>query len=192
MAQGRGRLSDIDRLPEEAEPHLIWADEQLAARKMSQLEILAELNARLADLSPPPKPISKSALNRRSISVALISRQMAETREIANVLAERLDEGGGEAVTLLLGETIKTLTFKMLRNAGDLKADKDTANMLAACGRALKTAEESRLISAEVRKRIERDFKAKVETAIETVAEKRGLSAETATDLKATFLGIGK
>ena len=47
--EGRGRLSSIDLLPDEAEPEVVWALEQLRDRKLPQTAILAEFNERLAD-----------------------------------------------------------------------------------------------------------------------------------------------
>lgn len=34
--EGRGRLSSIDQLPEEAEPDIVWANEQLRKEKLPQ------------------------------------------------------------------------------------------------------------------------------------------------------------
>ena len=46
---GRGRLSSIELLPDEAEPDIVWANEQLRERTMPANAILTEFNKRLAD-----------------------------------------------------------------------------------------------------------------------------------------------
>jgi hypothetical protein len=195
MAGGRGRLSAIDQLPEWADDAKLWAFEQLKERKLTQLEILDEFNARLRTaaweqgITDPPQ-ISKSAFNRTAVRLAVIGRRLQETREIASVLAPKLDEAGDNSVTLLVSETIKTLVHEMLANAGELAADGDTAEMLMMTARALKHAEEAKRISADTRVKIETQFKAQAEKAVETVARTRGLSAETAEEIKSKILGI--
>jgi hypothetical protein len=188
MPRGRGRLSSIDLLPEEAEPHIVWAMTELKERRQPAIAILAEFNARLADLAI--KPVSKSAFNRASLRLSRMASRLGEVREIAGVLASKFETGGDEDLTLLLSETIKALTFEMLENAGELKADGFTAEMLMNAGRALKNAEDAKRISADVRKRIEVDFAAKAGQAVDKVAKAKGLSSDTVADIKAQILGI--
>ena len=57
----------------------------------------------------------------------MLSRRLEETREIAAVIAPKLDEAGDNSLTLMVAETLKTLISEMLGNAGELKADGDTA-----------------------------------------------------------------
>jgi hypothetical protein len=108
----RGRLSSIDLLPEQAEPHVLAALKELRERKKPQQQILAELNAALADYGI--KPISRSAFNRKALWLAAYGRQLEHAREIAAILAERLDEVPAGDVGLLLGETLKTIIFDVL------------------------------------------------------------------------------
>ena len=63
--EGRGRLSSIDLLPEEAEEDVVWALEQLRARNLPQTVILAEFNERLADKGI--EAISKSSWSRYAV-----------------------------------------------------------------------------------------------------------------------------
>lgn len=188
MARGRGRLSSIDLLPAEAEPHIAWAMEALKQRNMPAVAILEHFNARLADLGL--KPVSKSAFNRASLRLSRMATRLSEVRDIAGVLAQKFETGGDEDLTLLLGETIKALTFEMLENAGELAADGATAEMLMNAGRALKNAEDAKRISADVRKRVEKDFAAKAGEAVDKVAKAKGLSSDTVADIKAQILGI--
>ncbi|MDQ2084657.1 DUF3486 family protein [Xanthobacteraceae bacterium Astr-EGSB] len=173
--RGRGRLSDIDQLPAWADEVKMWAFEQLKERKRTQLDICAEFNERLRDAAaaegvPPPKPISKSALNRTSVTIALRGRRLEETREIAAVLAPRLDQVGDNSLTLLVAETIKTLISEMLGNAGELTADGDTAEMLMMTARALASAEQAKRVSSDTRRKIADELKSKAAKAVDAVA----------------------
>jgi hypothetical protein len=42
--QGRGHLSSIDMLPDEAESAIVWANEQLRERHLPSAVILSEFN----------------------------------------------------------------------------------------------------------------------------------------------------
>ncbi|MEX2480213.1 MAG: DUF3486 family protein [Gammaproteobacteria bacterium] len=193
--RGRGRLSAIDRLPEWADEAKLWAFEQLKERKLPQLEILEAFNDRLRAAAweqgePEPPQISRSAFNRSAVRLAVLGRRLQETREIAAVLAPKIEAAGDNELTLLVAETIKTLVAEMLGNAGDLAADGATAEMLMFTSRALKHAEEAKKISTDTRKKIETDVRAKAEKAVDTVAKAHGLTAETAEEIKAKILGV--
>ena len=194
-ARGRGRLSAIDMLPEWADEAKLWAFEQLKERKLTQIEILDGFNDRLRvaafeqGITDPPQ-ISSSAFNRTALRLSIIGRRLQETREIAAVLAPKLDEAGDNSVTLLVSETIKTLVHEMLTNAGQMSADGDTAEMLMMTSRALKHAEEAKRISADTRVKIEGQVKAQASKAVDTVAKERGLSEETVEQIKSRILGI--
>lgn len=191
--RGRGRLSEIDRLPEWADEAKMAALVALKERHLTQLEILDKFNAALRaaawenGVTDPPQ-ISLSAFNRTAVRLAVHGRRMEETREIAAVLAPKIDEAGDSSLTLLISETIKTLVFEMLGNAGELSADGDTAEMLMFTSRALKHAEEAKKISTEQRRKYESEFQAKANEAVEKVVKARGGSAE---DIAALREAIG-
>lgn len=191
----RGRLSSLDTLPEWADEAKLWAFGELKSRQRPQLEILDEFNARLrsaaweAGITEPPQ-ISKSAFNRASMKLAVLGRRLEETREIAAVLAPKLDQAGDNSVTLLVSETLKTLISEMLANAGELQPDGDTAEMLMMTARALHAAEQAKRISSETRRKIETELKDKASKAVDTVARTKGITKETADLIKAQILGI--
>lgn len=197
MAKGtakRGRLSSLDTLPAWADEAKMWAFGELKARQRAALEILDEFNARLRTVAwengvTDPPQISKSAFNRASMRLAVLGRRLEETREIAQVLAPKLDQAGDSSVTLLVAETIKTLVHEMLSNAGELSADGETAQMLMLTSRALKHAEEAKRISADGRRQIEEEIKVKAAAAIEKVAKAHGGTPESIAALKAA-LGV--
>lgn len=174
--QGRGRLSEIDQLPDWAEDAKLWAFGELRARKRTQLDILEEFNARLRQAAllegiTAPPVISKSAFNRTALNIAVLGRRMEETREIARVLAPKLDKAADDSVTLMVAESIKMLAHEMLSNAGALEADGATAQMLMYTSRALKHAEEAKRISAEARRKLQDEFAAKATQAVDAVAD---------------------
>jgi hypothetical protein len=192
----RGRISAIDQLPEWADEARAWAFDQLKERKLTQIEILDGFNDRLRaaslaqDASAEPPVISRSAFNRTAITIATHGRRLSETREIAAVLAPKLDQAGDNSVTLMVSETIKTLIFEMLSNAGNLTADGDTAEMLMMTARALTAAEQAKKISSETRKKIESELHDKASKAVDAVAKTAGLTAETVNSIKSKILGI--
>ncbi|MEQ1672340.1 MAG: phage protein Gp27 family protein, partial [Hyphomicrobium sp.] len=114
---GRGRLCSLDLLPEDATPAVVKALDALRERKLSQAAILRDLNAELEALDLDITPISKSAFNRKALWLASYGKQIENTREIASVFAEKLDQTPEGDVGLLLGETIKTLIFDVLSEA---------------------------------------------------------------------------
>lgn len=193
--RGRGRLSAIDQLPEWADEARLAAFAALKERKQPQLEILDDFNAALRaaawenGVTDPPQ-ISKSAFNRTAMRLAALGRRLEETRQIADVLAPKLDRAGDDQVTLLVSESIKMLIHEMLTNAGEMAADGSTAEMLMFTSRALKHAEEAKRISSDSRRKIEAEFKVKAEKAVDAVAKKEGLSADTVEQIKARILGI--
>lgn len=194
----RGRLSAIDTLPDWADEAKLWAFEQLKERKLSQLEILDGFNARLKaaslshDAAAEPPVISRSAFNRTALRIAILSRRLEETREIARVIAPKLEQSGDDNLTLMVAETLKTLISEMLGNAGDLSPDGDTAEMLMMTSRALKHAVESQNLSHAGRRKIEDELHAKAKAAINKVAKVKGISQETADAIVSQILGIEK
>jgi hypothetical protein len=197
---GRGRISSIDRLPDWCDEAVRWAFTALKERDLTQLEILDGLNERIraaawaegvTDAEAIPQ-ISKSAFNRRAMRLAAVGRRLEETREIAAILTPKFEGENAEQITLLLAQTIKSLTFEMLENAGnELKADGETAEMLMFASRALKHAEEAQKISADTKARILRDFTTKAEAAVAKVAAKTGVSGNLVAFLRKE-LGIDK
>lgn len=179
--RGRGRLSSLDTLPEWADEAKMWAFAELKNRQRAQLDILEEFNGKLRaaalmnGITDPPQ-ISRSAFNRSSMRLALLGRRLEETREIANVLAPKLDQAGDNSLTLLVSETIKTLVAEMLGNAGELAADGSTAEMLMLTARALQHAESAKRISADGRRKIEDEVKKKATQAAENAL--RSMSTE--------------
>jgi Protein of unknown function (DUF3486) len=186
--RGPGRLSSINLLPEEASEDITWAWDQLRRRKLTQDEIRDQLNLRLKLKNIDP--ISRSAFNRAAIRTARLAHRMGEVREIAAAVASRREPGDDEQLTLLASELIKTMVFEILENAGRLRADGETAEMMANFALALKSAVQTRKISTDERLISEKNFKIRAETAIAAVAARQGLSKERVEELRRDFLGL--
>jgi hypothetical protein len=193
---GRGPLSTIDRLPDWAGPAVIDANEALKGNKLTQIEIHEAFNAQLRALafaegivSDVPQ-ISRSAFNRRSMRLATIGRRLAETREITAVLASRLEDGGDEHLTLTLAETIKTIVFEALENAGSIAASPMAAEMMANFALALKSAEQTKAVATKTRQAIQETIAVKVPDAVDQMVREKGLSKETGDQIKRMVLGL--
>lgn len=120
----------------------------------------------------------------------MLGRRLQETREIANVLAPKLDQHGDNSLTLLVAETFKTLASEMLGNAGELKPDGATAEMLMMTARALMAAEQAKRISSDTRQKMEAELQSKAAKAVDLVARAKGLSPQTVDAIKARILGL--
>lgn len=186
MAEGRGRLSSIDLMPEEGQEDIQWAMEQLNARTMTQAEILSQLNGRLADKALPL--ISKSAFNRRSMRVASMNARYAERTAIVKAMAPSMTPEAMEEMDRVVGEILKMTILEVLdRDAGEVGSK--GAMELA---RGYQAVIQGQAKSAEGRAKREKMFAEKVEKGIDAVAKAKGLTPETADELKAKILGIEK
>lgn len=170
---GRGRLSSIDMLPEEAEPDIAWALEQLRAREKPSKMILAEFNARLADRGIAP--ISKSSWGRYSVRKAIQFRRLDETRLIASDLVPSLGTDGPDHVTMLISEMVKVAAFQLLEGEVSSKG-------LMELSRAVATVVGAQKTSAEHRRQLEAEVKARLQEAADAVADmgaKAGVGPDT-------------
>ena len=200
MQKGRGRLSAIDLLPEECDPIVSWAAQELAARNRSQLGIYAEFKTKLIalqgeqgiDFNIP----SFQAFNRYSIRLAMLSRRLEQTREIAETLSERMDAAGSDDLTLIAAEAIKTLIFEVLQSSGEAgistKGAQELANALraAAAAQASSSNRRIKLEAEEKARKAEADMKANAERALDVLSNEPGVSKEAIARARREFLGI--
>jgi len=193
MARGRGRLSGIELLPDEATPIIAWAAEQLQDRDRTQQEIYEEFFGKLQALQAEYRGEleftipSRSAFNRYSIKQATLTRRLAETREIAGAIAGKFDAKASDDLTLIAAEAIKTLVFEVVTAAGESGIDPKGAMNLAS---ALFKAAQAQGVSTARRQKVEKEFASQVDQAVETVRKVNGMSAETAEAIKAQILGV--
>jgi Skp family chaperone for outer membrane proteins len=191
--RGRGRLSAIEQLPPEADAIIIKAAGQLRDRDLTQQDIFAEFFAACQALQTEHHGElefsipSKSAFNRYSIRLAMMTRRLEETREIAGAISERLDAKSSDDVTMLAAQTIKSLVWEILMDAGEGGVAPKEAMALA---NALRAATQAQNISTSRRQKIESEFAEQVDDAVETVAKVKGLTTETVEAIKAQILGV--
>ncbi|MBU7589242.1 MAG: DUF3486 family protein [Sphingopyxis terrae] len=172
--EGRGRLSSIDMLPEEAEPDIVWALEQLREREKPSKMILAEFNSRLADRGIAS--VSKSAWGRWSIRKAIQFRRLDEARHIASELVPSLGTDGPDHVTVMIAEMVKVSALELLEG-GDV-----SSKGLMELSRAVSSAVAAQKVSAENRRKLEDEVEqrlAKAAAAVSDVGKAAGVGPET-------------
>jgi len=200
MAKGRGRLTGIDLLPEECDDIVAWAQQELAKRDRSETDIYAEFKQKLialqGELGLGFDIPSHSAFNRYSTNLAVVSRRLEKTREIAAVLSERMNAAGSDDLTLIAAEAIKTLIFEVLQESGEAgispKGAMELANALRAAAAAQASSSNRRLkLEAEAKlRKVEEDMKAKAESALDMLENEPGVSKAAIKRAREKFLGV--
>ncbi|ORE93215.1 phage protein Gp27 family protein [Aurantimonas sp. 22II-16-19i] len=183
MATGRGRLSSIDLLPDDADPDIDWAMEQLRDRSMTQAAILKEFNSRLADRGIAP--ISSGAFSRHTVRLAKLTRDLERTRAIASTLVDHLRPEDDDKMVRAIAQVIKNLVLKLLEKGENL-VPKDFMEI----ARAMKDLAAAQGLSTQGRRGFEKEFTEKANAAIDAVSTERGFSKETVADIKSKILGI--
>lgn len=164
--EGRGRLSSIDLLPEEAEPDVVWALEQLRERTMPGNAILDEFNKRLADRGIAS--VSKSAWSRYAVRKAIQFRRLDEVQRMSGELVKSLGTDGPDQVTVAVAEMLKLAAFQRLE-----EGETSTKGIME-LARALSSAVGAQKTSAEHRRQLEQDVLKRVDKAIEKAGEDSG------------------
>lgn len=182
--QGRGRLSSLDLMPDEAEADIVWALEQLRLREMPQTAILDDFNARLADRGIGK--VSKSAFSRWSVRKAIQFRRLDEVRAITSDVVTGLGTDGADQVTVAIAEMLKVAIYESLEGSLDPKS-------IMELSRALTSAVSAQKTSADHRRRLEEQAKATIEQAADTASEaarEAGLSADRVAQIRRDVLGV--
>lgn len=178
---GRGQLSSLDLTPEEGQDAIRWALGELNKRERTAEDIRFELNDKLAVVGCPP--ISRSAFNRASIKFAARARRLAERQQIyASIAASLTPEAIGKT-DLVLAEFLKTLVDEML---DDTLTPKNAMEL----ARAYRDILAGQKLSGDLRRAAEAEFADKASAAIDSVAERKGLSADVVETIKAQVLGV--
>jgi len=183
--QGRGWLSSLDQLPEEADADLAWAIEQLRDRTMPQTAIVGEFNKRLADRGIAG--VSKSAFSRWAVRKSIQFRKLDEVRHITSEIVADLDTDGADQVTVAVAEMIKVAIYENLE-----KGEVDSKSVME-MARALTSVVSAQKASNELRKKLEERAAAQIERAAEKaekVATEAGLTAERAAQIRRDVLGL--
>lgn len=182
--KGRGRLSSIEMLPEEAQEAVNWAATSIEERKLPLNEILAEFNRRLVALGL--EPVSKSAFSRYAVRQAILYREIEEGRRTTAELIDKLDLKGDKPLDVAFAEMLKVSALARVRPG---QIDEDG---LLALARTIKIIAETERISEENRERRKQrdeDEKKKAE-AVSKETRRSGVSSETLTEIN-RLLGVG-
>lgn len=111
--EGRGQLSSIDLLPEQAQDDIVWACVELDKRARTQADILFDLNDRLE--AKGLAGISSSAFNRWTVKRSMMARRMAEQRQIYAGLADQFSADDVDRNNVILGEIVKMAIGELLQ-----------------------------------------------------------------------------
>lgn len=186
--QGRGRLSSIDLLPDDAEPDIVWALEELRAGKVLQTDIVAEFNRRLAERGIDP--ISKSAFGRWSLRKAVQFRRLDEVRAITADVVTGLGTDGADGVTVAIAEMLKVAIYENLEGGLDPKS-------IMELSRALQSTVVAQRSSAEYRTKLEQQAEVKAQKKVEAAMDRAGeqlreagLSGKTVAQIRRDVLGV--
>lgn len=182
--KGRGRLSSIEMLPEEAQEAVNWAATAIEERKLPLNEILAEFNRRLVALGL--EPVSKSAFSRYAVRQAILYREIEEGRRTTAELIDKFDLKGDKPLDVAFAEMLKVSALARVRPG---QIDEDA---LLALARTIKIIAETERIAEDNRERRrqrEEDERKKAE-AVSQQTRRAGVSEGTLTEIN-RLLGVG-
>ena len=150
--KGRGRLSTIDRLPDEAWDDVQWAIAELGESNLTQVEIREELNRRL--VAKGFAPISNGAFNRHSLRLAEDQRQMREGAEKFRALYRDIAPQEVDQTTVTITELMKTVLLGMVTGSKSTKEALELARAIQATVGAQKgSIEHKRKLMGETKER---------------------------------------
>lgn len=161
--RGRGHLSSLDLLPEDAQDDVVWALGQLNERRRTQADILFELNDRLEVKGVDP--ISRSAFNRRAMKLAKRAAQLEERRHVYAGIADRLTPEEVNKNDVVLGEFLKVLIDELL------DSDELTPKNAMELARAYKETVIAQRHSAEERRKAEIEARKNISKVIDHVTD---------------------
>lgn len=184
--KGRGRLSTIEMLPDDADEAIAWANQELREGKLPQTIILVGFNDRL--VAKGIKPISKGAFSRYSIRMAIEGRKLEASRAITDAVLERMSPADRSDSTLAAIELFKYRVMEAvmaqeepdpkLLNVATLALSRlSTAGLREAEGQR-RAARDQAELAEQQRRQIEAEAAANAVAAAGAIAREAGLSAE--------------
>jgi hypothetical protein len=191
---GRGRLSSLELLPPEANPIVAWAALELADRERTQTDIYGEFVTRCQQLMAEHRGELEfsipafSSFNRYSMRQARMSRRLDQTRDIVKVLSQKHDPQTADEVTIIAAEMIKAAVLYATGDGEDVMDGKE----LKALAEALRAAQAAQNLSSTRKAKETEQLQARLGEAVDAVAKAKGLTAETAEQIKSEILGVTK
>lgn len=197
--KGRGYLSEIERLPDECDEDIAWANDELRKRELPQTEILRQFNARLADRGI--KGISRSAFGRYSIRVANELRKLEASRQLLDLVQSRLGDPAARSESMIAAtEMVKARLMQMVNESDAdpkllLNATLALARISATAAREVEIQRREKrdeIAEAERQTALERQAQADAEAAekVEKIASEAGLNAERIAAIRKGVLGL--
>lgn len=197
--KGRGYLSEIEKLPEECDEDIAWANAVLAKKEMPQTEILKEFNARLADRGI--KGISRSAFGRYSMRLASERRKMDASRKLMDMVQANLDPDARSDSMIAATELVKARLLALI-----MSEEETDPKLLINATLALQRISATVARETEVQRRDKRDQQAEAERAaelqkqaqaeadaalrVEKIAGEAGLNADRIAAIRKGVLGL--
>lgn len=181
---GRGRLSSLEMLPEEADSDLLWLHDELRNGKRPQTAIRDEFNARLADRGIAS--ISKGAFSRYSVRKAREWREYDERLRLSRALVETMGPDGADKMSVAVAERLKMAVDGLL-SEGNLGPKE-----IAALARANRAAVAAQRDAMDLRRSLEEEQRKKLEEVAASVAEvatKAGISEDTMAEINRRIVG---
>ena len=180
-----GRKSSISRMPPKAKRRV----QQLIREDRHTLDEMIEILER----EFPSEAPSRSALHRYRVSAEQMAQRMREIDQVAEVLVSELGENPNEKAGQLLVQAVTTATVDVALRAQDSDEPMDVKSV-GQLARAARNVMEARQRSQKERMEIERLAREQQleeqKTRLESVAKKRGMTAEAAETIRREILGV--
>lgn len=181
----RGKASSIETLPEDIKRLL---DEMLRDKKVTQSQIVEQINARL-DQAGVDKEITKSSLNRYSTRMETVGARIREAREVADVWTARLgDKPTGEVSTLLI-EMLRGIAFETTMHMTESDEPVSPA-LVKDLALGIQRLEQAAMLTTKREKEIRQAFAEQAAAAVEKTVAAVGMSRDTIDTIKREILGI--
>jgi len=177
-------LSSIDRLRADVKARI---DAWLRVKQLTQLDILAVVNAELAGRGAPT--ISRSGLSRYAQRLGKAGEKIRETNAVARAWVGELGAEPESRTGELLVQTIRTLAFDL----GATLAEADTpasAPVITALARSVRDLEIAAKVSAEREIAIRKETAKRAAEVVKGAGRKAGLSAEAIATIQRDILGL--
>ncbi len=201
VKNGRGWISSIDKLPDECQPVVTWASQELSKMDRTQVDIYEEFKARLEAVKEEHGieftiPHLRT-FSRYSVNLAKLSSAIEQARRAAETLTQRFDAAGSDDLTCIAAEAIKSLTLEAtIRMIGTGDFNSKTAQEFSTALKQLAAAQASsanrrmKLEAEDKLRKAESDMANRTAQAVNQVARERGLSAELTQDILSQILGV--
>lgn len=187
-----GRKSSVDRLPPQVKAHL---NRRLREGRLTLDELIADLREAFPEQAGQGELPSRSALHRHSVSVREIVAHEREMQVAAEALVGELGEDFDAKSGALLAQAVTTLASKRALQEVERARDGQTLDIsdVLDLARAAKVAQEARSLNWRERRAVAEEAKRKLlaeqAEALQAVAAKPGVTAQTMAEIRAA-LGI--